>query len=652
MRIWPRQIVRVVVATMLAGVLAPRPASAFELFGFKFFESENEDDGFDVINPLDYSVRIEITPTPDGDEDLASTLEDASVLVSDEDDPAAGSLGLIAKAKNDRKRLVAALYENARYDGLVYIFIDGQNVADILPDTKFDDSRPVPVLIRVLPGPKYTLGQVSVDAGGIPVDPSEFGLETGGSASSVAVLEAEAKLYNDLREEGRPFVAVTRRDILADAATDRLDYLTDLSPGNPVPFGETWVSGPEDVDPGFVAYMAGIYPGEVFSPEELEKARQRLVDLGVFSSVVVKEAKGQAPDGSLPVQVTVAERQNFGFYGLGATYSNTEGAGASGYIGHRNLFGRAENIRLDASVSRIGATAISGNARELDGFDFATSLVFKKPGVLGPDSVYVGSIAAGREQPLAYDRLFVNATSGVEYELDDVQTIAAGVKVEYEEITDFLDTRDYLIGSVPILYTFDNRDNELNPTEGFYAQARLEPSYGVNTQTFFLNTRLDGRTYYSPLESDRLILAGRLGYGTVFGADLEDVPNDRRFYAGGGGSVRGYEFQSISPYFPDVAGPGQNEIFVDTPQGGLSLLEGAAEARIGVTENIQVVPFVDFGLASQDLVPDFGDLKIGAGIGARYLTSFGPIRVDVGVPLDPGPRDASFQFYAGIGQAF
>ncbi|MER0238530.1 autotransporter assembly complex family protein [Fulvimarina sp. MAC8] len=637
------------VATMVAGAMAPNEARAFELFGFKFFESE-DDSEFDVINPLEYSVRIEVTPTPDGDPDIASVIEDASVLAADEGEPVAGSLGLIAKARTDRKRLVAALFENARYDGLVYIFLNGQNISDIEPDTKFNG--PVPVLIRVLPGPKYQLGQVSVNTNGVPVDPSEYGLETGGSASSVAVLEAESNIYRELREDGRPFVAVTRRDILADAATDTLDYLTDISPGPRVPFGETWVSGPEEVDPGFVAYMSGIYAGDVFSPEELEQARQRLVDLGVFSSVVVKEAKGQALDGSLPVQVTVAERQSFGFYGLGATYSNTQGAGFSGYVGHRNLFGRAENIRLDASISRIGATAVSGTARDLDGVDFDTSLVFKKPGVLGPDSVYIGSIAAGREQPLAYDRLFLNATSGVEYEIDDNQKLSVSVKGEYEEITDFLGTREYLIGSVPAIYTFDNRDNELNPTEGFFAQARLEPSYGFNTSTFFLNSRLDGRTYYSPLESDRLVLAGRLGYGTVFGADLEDVPNDRRFYAGGGGSVRGYEFQSISPYYPANAGPGQNAIFEDTPKGGLSLFEGSAEARIGVTENIQVVPFVDFGVASKDLVPDFGDVKLGTGVGARYLTNFGPIRVDVAVPLDPGPRDADFQFYAGIGQAF
>ena len=626
------------------------PAGAFEIFGVKFFESADSD--VEVIDPLNYTVTLTMQPAPDDDGSLKDALDSASSLVSDADKPVSGSLGLLSKTKTDRKRLVAALFENARYDGLVDIYIEGRDVTTLQPDASFT-SRPVPVTIRVRPGPKYTLGRIAVNTGGAQIDPAEYGLKPGGEAGSAKVLDAEGKMFNKLREDGRPFVAVTNRDIIADAANDRLDYQASLDPGPRVPFGEVWVDGAKDVDPGFIAYMTGIEAGKVFSPQELADARDRLLKLGVFSSVTVKEAKAQADDGTLPVQVEVGERK-FGYYGAGATYSNTEGAGANGYVGYRNLFGRAESLRFDASVSRIGATAVSGEARPTDGFDYSTSLVFKKPGVLGPDSVYIGSLEIKREQPLAYDRTSYAATSGVEYDIDKQQKLNVAVRAEYEEITDYLGTRDYLIGSVPITYTYDGRDNELNPTEGFYFQALAEPSYGFNTSTPFVKTKLDGRVYLSVLENDRLILASRLGYGTVFGADLLDIPNDRRFYAGGGGSVRGYEFQSIGPYFPSNVPPGSgfNPDFTDTPTGGLSLFDGSVEARIGITENIQVVPFLDFGTVSDKLVPDFSNFKLGAGIGARYLTSFGPIRIDVGIPLSPGPRDAGYQIYAGIGQAF
>ncbi|MCW4115315.1 autotransporter assembly complex protein TamA [Aurantimonas sp. MSK8Z-1] len=624
------------------------PAFSFEFLGFKFFEKE--DANALVLDPVNYTVTLTVEPA---DKDLQDILEKASTLVAQEDEPVSGSLGLLSRANNDRKRIVAALYENARYDGVVKIFIEGQDVDTLPPDTKFDTAQPVPVLITVDPGQSFTMGRVDIQVNGVPIDPAPYELEPGSGAQSVRLLQQEGKLLQDLRNEGRPFVAVTHRDIVADSATGRLDYDIDISPGEPVPFGETSVSGAKDVDPGFIAYMAGIEPGTIFAPKDLEKARDRLVKLGVFSSVTVKEAKAQAADGTIPVAVEVGERK-FRYFGFGATYSNTEGGGVSGYWGHRNLFGHAESIRLDASVSRIGANLVeSDTQRATDELDYSAGVEFRKPGVLGPDSVYVGSLKALTEHPLAYDRKAVIGSSGVEYNLTDTQTLAVALQGEYAEITDYLGTRDYITASVPITYTYDGRDDKLNPTEGFYAKLFAEPTYEIEGATPFLKTRADLSSYLSLTESDRLILAGRVAYGAIFGADEpEDVPNNRRFYAGGGGSVRGYSFQSIGPYFPDFTLPGANEDFEDTPRGGLSLFEASGEVRIGITENIQIVPFVDVGAVGTELTPDFSNLKIGVGVGARYLTSFGPIRIDVGLPLDKGPRDADFEIYAGIGQSF
>lgn len=636
---------RLLLAVWALGAAAA-PAAAFELFGYKFFESDNEK--LEVLDPVKYTVTLTLT-TPD--KDLEKQLNDASTLVADEDKPVSGSLGLLSKARNDRKRLVAALYENARYDGLVDIFIEGRDIATLPPDAKFDTSKPVPVAIRIKPGQKFTLGNVAIDTGDVPIDPGDYDLKPGASAASTDVLTEEAKLFRDLRNQGRPFVATTNRQVIADTRTGELNYSVDISPGPPVPFGRTYVDGAKAVDPGFIAYMAGIQPGTTFSPAMLDKARERLLKLGVFSTVTVKEAKAQAADGTLPVQVEVGERK-FHYYGVGATYSNTDGAGVSGYWGDRNLFGRAESLRLDASVSRIGATAASDTERQTDELDYAVSAVFKKPGVIGPDSVYIGSIKALTEHPLAYDRKSIAVSSGVEYALTETQTVSASLKGEYEEIGDYLGTRDYLIASVPLVYTFDNRDDKLNPTKGFLAKVTAEPSYEIESGSPYLSARADASTYLSLTESNRFILAGRLAYGSIFGADLQDVPNDRRFYAGGGGSVRGYAYQSIGPYFPNAPSPVTGDEFADTPTGGLSLFEASAEVRIGITDTIQIVPFADAGTVSTDLVPDFSNFKVGVGVGARYITSFGPIRVDVGFPLNPGSRDPSFEVYAGIGQAF
>lgn len=630
-------------------ILAPLPAVAKSWWDpFGLFTSEDDEVDDEIADPVTYSVEVTVQPDVEGIEDAVRA---ASTLVADEDEAVSGSLGLLAKARNDRRRIVAALYESARYDGLVTILIEGQDIATLEPDATFNTAGTVPVSIRVDPGQLYTLAPPRLVANGVAIDSAAYELEAGGNAGSVEILQAETRFLNDLRDTGRPFVAVTDRSVIADSATGLLEFEVETSPGEQVPFGLTSVTGAEAVRPGFIAYMGGIEPGTIYSVAEIEEARERLVGLGVFSSVTVRAADAQGSDGTLPVNIEVSERA-FNTIGAGATFSNTEGAGANAYYERRNLFGQAESLRLEAAVSRVGANELSQNGREIDGIDFRGAAVFRKPGVLGPDSVYVGSLIALREQPLAYNRESVALRNGVEYKLSDRQSVTAALNVEYEIIEDYLSERDFFITSVPLTYQFDGRDDELNPTEGFLAKLTAEPAFDALNSTPFVTARGDVSAYFSFDEEDRFIVAGRAAYGTVLGADLEDVPNSRRFYAGGGGSVRGYTFQSIGPYYPSFPLPDTNDIFVDTPIGGLSVFEASAELRIGITENIQLVPFIDGGTVSDDLVPDFGEFKLGAGVGARYITSFGPIRVDVGIPLDPGPRDGSFQIYAGIGQAF
>jgi translocation and assembly module TamA len=187
---------------------------------------------------------------------------------------------------------------------------------------------------------------------------------------------------------------------------------------------------------------------------------------------------------------------------------------------------------------------------------------------------------------------------------------------------------------------YDNRDNKLNPTKGFRLFGYAEPGYDIINGTTFVKMKGEASAYKSLDSAGKFVLAGRVVMGSIVGAELEDIPADRRFYAGGGGSVRGYAYQGIGPRVD-----GQ-------PVGGLSLLEGSAELRFMVSDSFGIVPFVDAGTVSEKQFPEFSDVKVGAGVGIRYLTPFGPLRVDAAVPLNKGPDDPDFGIYAGIGQAF
>ena len=325
---------RLVAGGLLAlGLAAAQPAHALELFGITLFESEDE--AADVADPLRYAVTL----TVDGDEDLRETLEEASSLVADQERPVSGSLGLIAKARGDREQLIAALYREARYDGVVNVTIAGRPIDEIEPDAQFS-GEPVPVVVTVDPGSPFTFGAVRLAGDAAGLDPVPFGLVPGASAGSDVILKAEAAIVRRLKEEGRPLAAVSGRDVVADHETLTLAVTLDVAAGPVAPYGETTVEGAETVDPVFTAEMAGLEPGRTYSPEEIEDARQRLVDLGVFSSVGVREADALDASGAIPIKVEVSERKHR-YFGVGATISNTEGLGIEGYWGHRNLFGRA-----------------------------------------------------------------------------------------------------------------------------------------------------------------------------------------------------------------------------------------------------------------------------------------------------------------------
>ncbi|MGE0503487.1 MAG: autotransporter assembly complex family protein [Rhizobiaceae bacterium] len=621
---------RTLAALLLAALplLAPPPAAAFELFGYRLFGSDDDEEP--VVDPLNYTVTVEVAG---GDEVLKEALEEDSGLVRDAEKPVSGSLGLLSKARGDRENLVASLYEEARYDGVVTVFIGGQSIDDLPPDAEFG-AGPVPVAIRVEPGAVFTLGAVRLDGDAADLAPATFGLFEGGDAGSDTILKAERDIVRALKEEGRPLAAVTERDIVADHETSTLDVTLVLAAGPVAGYGDTSVTGTETVDADFTGYMAGLEPGRTYSPEEIEEARERLLALGVFSSVSVREADALDANGGIPIDVEVSERKHR-YFGVGATLSNTEGLGLEGYWGHRNLFGRAEKLRVEGAISRIGDTSDFGE------MNYNAAILFEKPGVLGPTSKFFASSRVVYEHPDAYDRFSFKNSVGLEYGLTRHQTLSGELAAEWSRVDDVFGTSRHLLVSIPLQYVYDNRDNRLNPTSGFRVLAFAEPTHDFESGASFVKLRTEASAYLAADEDGKFVFAARAAAGSIQGAGLAAVPADRRFYAGGGGSVRGYAYQGIGPR--DVFGK---------PTGGLSYTEASLEMRMAVTETFGVVPFIDAGSVSTSSIPDFSNLRFGAGVGIRYLTPFGPLRVDAAVPLNRRPGDPKFGIYAGIGQSF
>lgn len=646
-----RKVSTLLLFTALLPVMAATPAHAFELFGIKLWGKDKAEEADDVIaEPKRYKVEVTSSGNRTDKDGKAADVDDlikgASRLVADEEKAASGSGGLLAKARGDYRRLLMALYGEGRYGGTISIKVDGQEVADLPADTQLPDTSNI--VISVDPGPQFLFARASITELAPPVEerrnklqtPEEAGFKSGELAKSGVILKAERLAVEAWRRQGYAKAKIANENVVADHAGNVVDADITVEPGQLAHYGPLTVQGTARMDPEFVAYMADLKPGERYNPADLERTRRRLARMDVFRSTTIQEAQEINRDGSLPLDLIVQERKPRRF-GVGANYSTLDGAGVEAFWMHRNLFGKAERLRFDAKVSGIGGSQDS--SFDPKNFTYQLGTTFTKPGVFTPDTDFVSSLTGKREVLDNYTETSVNGQAGFTHIFDEYMSGRLFANVSHARFDDdFYGKRDFFTVGMLGGILLDKRDNQTNATSGYYADGVIEPFYEIKNGSFSTKFTAEGRGYYGFGADNRVVLAGRLKVGSIVGADMKDLPPDKVFFAGGGGSVRGYAYRSIG-----VKKPG------DVVIGGRSLVEMSGEIRTKVTDSIGVVGFVDGGYVGEETYPDFAEnLRLGAGAGLRYDTSLGPIRFDVAVPLNRSKGDSSFAFYVGIGQAF
>lgn len=636
---------QVLTAALGCCVLLPAlagPAGALELFGVRLFgaaEAEQEPSETAFGTPVPYDVVFTIGGDYSAlDEDQ---VRNASALWRGRDEPALGAPGLLADARSDYRRILGALYANGHYGGTINILVDGREAATLPPDTDLTGS--VPVVITVEPGPLYRFSQATIanqaPATADPRDqvplPFEEGFAPGEAARSGTILRAERLAVETWRQQGYALAEVTDRQVEAIHPDAAVEATITVDPGRRAVYGPLAVEGTERMDPAFVAYMAGLEPGEEYDPDDIEEANARLAALDVFRSVRLQEASQIAADGSLPATLFVQERA-LRRIGVGGSISTTDGFGLEAYWLHRNLFGRAERLRIDGRVSGIDSV-------DPDDFTYRFGLAFTKPGVYTPDTRLIAALNAEREVINAYERTGVSGQVGLEHSFSPELTGRLFITGRHAEFSDAVfGTRSFTSGGFEAGIVYDTRDIPTDARSGFYLAATAEPFYEFTRSSPGVALTGEARAYHSLDEEESIVLATRLRIGTLIGPSIADTAPDRLFLAGGGGSVRGYGYRTIG-----VTQPG------GAITGGRSLLEGSLELRARVTDTVGLVAFADVGHVGADSFLDFSeDLKVGVGAGLRYLTPLGPIRLDVGVPLNPGAGDPDFAVYIGIGQSF
>lgn len=590
---------------------------------------------------LSCNVRLAVEGST---EEIGTAITDASLLLALKDEPIDAVGALFERARKDEQRVRKALQALGYFAATVRVDVDGKSVADRQAEDALAAAPPagkLDVALIVVPGPRFVLRDLSLAPASETaasalqgLTPALLGLQAGEPARSALVVDADRRLVARLREKGYAQARVTRRDARADHAAAALDVTLVVDPGARVSFGPIVVKGTERMNPAFVAGLAPFGPGDSFQASLLADFRSEIERLNVFDAIVVSEADTLDAAGRLGLTLDVHERLRR-VIGAQASWSTLEGAALGAYWEHRNLFGEAERLRIEATASRLFL-----NSTEDYEYALAGSLTFPAWPTRRDDVTL--RTEAKRERPDAYARDAVEAAAIWTRRFDKTLSIEAGLALARAREEDAFGQQERTTLATPLAIVQDTRNNPLEPVSGWRASAELRPMIdlagAVNTSVRLL-TQL---SLYFRLDSEaRAVLAGRLAAGLTLGSDTAGLPVDQRFFAGGGGSVRGYAYQSLGPR--DPAGK---------LVGGASLAETTIELRYWLWDDIGVVLFADAGGAFEETSPDFGATGTSVGIGARYRTPIGPVRLDVAVPLDRGPSDPEFAVYVGLGQAF
>ena len=564
---------------------------------------------------------------PGVERDLRRDIQRQSLLVQAAGEGVTDPQELLALARAEYGKLLGYLYSLGHYAGVITVAVDGREAAEIpLLDSPESIAR-IAVIVR--PGPLYRFDEVSVS----PQAPGTEFPDTfarGAAAGTGAIRDAAAAAVDGWRAEGHAKAAISGQRIVARHPSRQVDAALTVAPGPLLNFGTVEVRGNRNVRTKRILTIAGLEEGRPFDPDEIARAERRLRRTGSFSSVVVQEAEEVVGDAYLPLTIAVAEQtpRRFGF---GAEYSTIEGVRLSGFWLHRNFLGGAERFRVDGEIAGIGG--------ETGGTDYSFGVRYERPATPRADVDFYSSYEIARLEEPDYDSFTSDFQLGFTRYATDELVVNFGLGHLYSDVEDAFGPEIYSILTLPLGAVLDRRDDPLNPTRGVYVDLGITPYAGIGDTPGGTQVTLDARGYRTFGDARPTTAALRFQLGSLAGAPLLESPPFFRFYSGGGGTVRGQDYQSLAI---DV---GANRT------GGRSFVGLSAEARVAITEAIQAVGFYDWGYVGENALPDStGDTHAGAGLGLRYNTGIGPIRLDLATPVSGG--GSGVFIYVGIGQAF
>jgi translocation and assembly module TamA len=496
------------------------------------------------------------------------------------------------------------------------------------------------VILTVEPRRRYYLGRIAFDAPAVqPTDliSRSFAPKPGNAIVADGILAAEANISVQLPQNGYPFATVGQRDIMLDSENAIGDYSLPVAPGKRSYFGQLRTEGTSPFDAQHVSILRRFKTGDLYDSRKVDDLRAALITTGLLSTVSIEAVPGEgvAPDGTAYADLLVRqEAAPPRTLAATAGYATGQGIRAEGSWTHRNRFPPEGALRVAAllgtqeQAASIAFARANAGQRDRD-MEISVSAVHSNYDAF---EAYTGRLAATMafvSTPIWQKKRTWSIGAEILATSEDAFEPALGVRVR----------QLYYVAALPGQVGFDWSNDLLDPARGYRVNLRVSPEVSLGTgKQIYVRAILDG-SHYFPVR-DNVVIAARALVGTISGISRDNLAPSRRFYGGGGGSVRGFGYQRLGPLDPN-----------SDPIGGRSVNEFALEARYRFS-NFGVVGFIDAGQAYESSIPKFDDWRVGAGIGGRFYTNFGPIRLDFATPLNRRPGDSRVSVYVSIGQAF
>ena len=573
-----------------------------------------------ALDRLDFTVA-------GGDKGLERDLRGASGLLAAERAKRTDALDLFTDARAEYGRLLAALYAKGHYGPVIHVLIDGREAAEIAPLDA--PSRIGLVSVTVDPGPGFAFSRASIGPLAARTE-LPAGFAVGQVAASDVIKGAVQAGVDGWRAFGFAKAAVGGQSLVADHANSTLSAAIEMAPGPRLRFGPLVINGTQRLREDRARAIAGLPEGARFSPVEEARVAERLRRSGVFSSVTLTEDDAITPPDLLGITADLVEAKTRR-YTFGAEIASYDGAVLSGSWLHRNLLGGGERFEIGGEVAGI--------AGQTGGADYRFGVTLDRPATFGADTTLNLGVSLEQVNDVDTTSQIVDISAGFTHYFSSSLQGHAALAFAASNGRDAAGAFSYRSLDVPLGLTWDRRDSKTDATRNFYLDGGVKPFYGFGNTDNGVQLTFDARAYKGLGADNRVVLAARLQGGAVLGADLMDTPRDDLFFSGGGGTVRGLPYQSL--------GVTITRGVTDITIGGNRFAAASLEARVKVSEKLGLVGFVDAGLVG---VGGDTDWQAGAGLGVRYATGIGPVRLDVALPVHGDGKGA--QIYVGLGQAF